>query len=198
MKNETVYADMMRGQLTFPSTAGFKIYPTHHENTHTRLNSGSAVGFTPSGPITLATAANPAPHSTSVMRATWTGNTATATFTIPLAQRDASAYEVLSFRVAQTTAASNPVSGTQDFRVELATGATVKATSAALFDLIPKPYVRPGNIVLHTVLTTVRIPLHTFIMNNNGVTLSNIDTVRLRFNSPTTGDIYVDDVEFSR
>ncbi|RKH45508.1 hypothetical protein [Corallococcus llansteffanensis] len=198
LKNETVYADMMRGQLTFPSTAGFKIYATHHENSHTRLNSGSTAGFTSAGPLTLANASNPAPHSTSVLRATWTGNTATATFTVPVAQRDTTGYEVLSFRVAQTTSASNPASGTQDFRVELATGATVKATSTSLFDVIPKPYVRPGNVVLHTVLTTVRIPLHTFIMNGNGVTLTNIDTVRLRFTSPSTGDIYVDDVEFSR
>ncbi|RKG60749.1 hypothetical protein D7X30_07450 [Corallococcus sp. AB011P] len=200
LRNETVYADMLRGTLEFPSTAGFKIYTTHHEKVHTRLNSGAASAFTPGGAITLSTVVNPSPHQTDVVRANWTAGTATATFTVPVGQRDASAYEVLSFRVAQRVSPLNPATGSQDFRVELVGGGNTKATSTVLFDDIPKPYTHPyvNWGFQHMVLTTVRIPLHTFIMNGNGVTLNNIDTVRLRFNSPSTGDIHVDDVEFSR
>jgi hypothetical protein len=47
-------------------------------------------------------------------------------------------------------------------------------------------------------MTTVRVPLHSFIVNNSGLTLNNVDTIRFRFNNPATGNIYVDDIEFSR
>ena len=48
------------------------------------------------------------------------------------------------------------------------------------------------------LMTTIRVPLHSFIMNNSGVTLNNIDTVRIKFNALTQGEVYVDDIEFSR
>lgn len=197
LKNETVYADMLRGRLVFPSFAGFKLYPIHHENQHSRLVSGNAASFAGSGAIALASVNNPAPHQTQAVRVGWTAGTATATHTVPLAQRDTTGYEVLSFRVAQTTSASNPAIGTQDFRVELVGGGITKGTAVAKFDVIPRPYPHPDGFT-HTVMTTVRVPLHTFIMNNSGLTLNNVDTVRFIFNSPTSGEVYVDDVEFSR
>jgi hypothetical protein len=197
LKNETVYADMMRGRLVFPSFAGFKIYPTHHENQHSRLVSGNAADFVGAGAIALASVNNPAPHQTQVVRVGWTAGTATATRTVPLAQRDTTGHEVVAFRVAQTTSASNPAVGTQDFRIELVGGGITRGTTVAKFDTIPKPYPHPYGFT-HTVLTSVRVPLHTFIMNNSGLPLNNVDTVRFIFNSPTSGEIYVDDVEFSR
>jgi hypothetical protein len=113
-----------------------------------------------------------------------------------MAQRDVSAFEVLSFRVAQTNSVSNPVNGDQDYQVELSGGGNVRATYASNFGRIPKPYDRGGGT--QDVMMTVRVPLHSFIMNNSGVTLNNIDTIRFKFTSPGTGEIYVDDVEFSR
>ena len=117
-------------------------------------------------------------------------------YTVPAGQQDASSFEVLSFRVAQTNSTDNPASGGQDFKVELVGGGKTKATYASKFDPIPKPYNRQGSD--HNVMTTVRIPLHTFIMNKSGVTLENIDTIRFRFSNPSKGEIYVDDIEFSR
>ncbi|MFP2927086.1 hypothetical protein ACLESO_18170 [Pyxidicoccus sp. 3LG] len=197
LKNEVVYGDIFRGRLVYPSYAGFKIYPTHHENTHSRLSSGSAADFVGTGAITLANVANPAPHQTQAVRVGWTAGTATATRTVPLAQRDTTGYEVVAFRVAQTTSASNPATGTQDFRVELTGGGITRGTYAAKFDTIPKPYPHPYG-VFHTVMTSVRVPLHSFIMNSSGLPLNNVDTVRFIFNSPTSGEVYVDDLEFSR
>src|SRR5262249_4495734 len=104
----------------------------------------------------------------------------------------------LSFRVAQTNSGTNPVSGNQDFQVELVSGGTSRAVYASRFGAIPKPYDHPFFVQNHNVMTTIRIPLHSFIMNNSGVDLSNIDTIRIRFMGPTTGEIYVDDIEFSR
>jgi hypothetical protein len=80
--------------------------------------------------------------------------------------------------------------------VELVGGGNTKAVYAGKFDAIPKPYDRVGSD--HNVMTTVRIPLHSFIMNQSGVTLNNLDTIRFKFLSPASGEIYVDDVEFSR
>ncbi|QSQ24388.1 hypothetical protein JY651_05345 [Pyxidicoccus parkwayensis] len=197
LNNETVYADMMRGQLVFPSFAGFKIYPTHHENQHSRLSSGASADFAGAGALTMANVTNPAPHQTQVVRMNWTAGTATATRTVPVAQRDTTGLEVVAFRVARTTSALNPVSGSQDFTVELVGAGITRGTTVAKFDTIPKPYPHPYGFT-HTVLTSVRVPLHSFIMNNSGLPLNNVDTVRFTFNGPNTGEIYVDDVEFSR
>jgi hypothetical protein len=117
-------------------------------------------------------------------------------YAIPGGQQDVSGYEVLSFRVGMTNAGSNPVSGTQDFRVELVSGSNQRSTHAANFDQIPVPYDRPGTD--HNVMTTVRIPLHSFIVNNSNVDLTDIDLIRFKFNHPSQGEIYVDDIEFSR
>jgi hypothetical protein len=192
LRSETVYEDMLRGNLTFPSFAGRKLYSFRHESQHSRLDSGTGAGA--ANASATESTLTPYPHDTSAVRVGWSAGTATYTYTMPAA--DVSSFEVVSFRVAQTTAAPpNPVTGNQEFQVQLQSGATVRATYTGLFDPIPKPYDRPGP---HTIMSTVRIPLHSFIMNNSGLPLTSIDTVVFRFTYPTTGEIYVDDVEFSR
>ncbi len=64
-----------------------------------------------------------------------------------------------------------------------------------------------------TVMTTVRIPLQSFIRNNPSLELDKIDRVEILFSKPhwvdpnlpdtpainsSQGDIYIDDIEFSR
>jgi hypothetical protein len=132
------------------------------------------------------------------MRVNWSGSSAEITYSVPAAQRDVTGFEVFSLRAAQTNAAVNPASGGQDFQVELIGGGHTKATYVGRFGPIPRPYDRPGAGTNQNAMTTVRIPLQAFIMNKSGVTLNNIDTVRLRFSAPSQGEIYVDDIEFSR
>jgi hypothetical protein len=189
---------MLRGRLPFPSTAGYKIYAVRHETSHAKLLSGGVpAGLAAAAGATIASASNPAPHQTSVTRVGWPAGGATVTYTVPGPQVNATGFEVLSFRVAQTTAAANPAGTNQNFQVELVGGGVTRAVYAGQFDVIPPRYPHPnGNT--HTVMTTVRVPLHSFIMNNSGLTLNNVDTIRFRFSFPTTGDLYVDDVEFSR
>ncbi|HUR82112.1 MAG TPA: hypothetical protein VM733_15205 [Thermoanaerobaculia bacterium] len=192
LRSETVYDDMLRGNLTFPSFAGRKVYAFRHESQNSRFETGTGAG-TPNATATESTL-TPYPHDTSAVRVGWSAGNATYTWT--MAATDVSTFEVVSFRVAQSTAAPpNPMSGSQEFQVQLQSGATVRATYTGQFDSIPKPYDRPGP---HTVMSTVRIPLHSFIMNNSGLSLTGIDTVVFRFTNPSTGEIYVDDVEFSR
>jgi hypothetical protein len=202
--SEAVYDDMLRGRLTFPSTAGFKIHHLRHEKQHSKLEDGTGSGAGGGG-ATATTISGPSVHTTQAQRVSWSSSAATLTFSIPAGQRDASSFEVLSFRVAQTNSSLNPASGSQDFKVELVGGGKDKAFYVSRFDDIPKPYDRKrysmGVLVDdtdHNVMTVVRIPLHSFIMNKSGVTLGNIDTVRFRFLNPSQGEIYVDDVEFSR
>jgi hypothetical protein len=196
LKNEIVYEDMLRGKLVFPSFAGRKIYPIRHEKQHSKLERGTAVGAVASGGATIVSVSSPSVHQTQVVRVGWPSGSAQLTYTVPTGQRDVSSYEVLSLRVAQTNAGTNPASGNQDFQIELVGGGQTKATYAGRFGNIPKPYNHSG--VFQNVMTTIRIPLHSFIMNRSGVTLTNIDTLRFRFTSPAQGEIYVDDIEFSR
>jgi hypothetical protein len=195
---ESVYDDLLRGGLIFPSTAGYKIYPIRHETNHTKLLSGPlAAGLVGAGGATLTTVNNPVPHSTTVTRVAWPNSAGTLTYTVPAGQVDASGFEVLAFRVAQTTDPANPAGANQNFQVELVGGGVTRGFYAGQFDIIPPRYTHPEGYP-HTVMTTVRVPLHSFIMNNSGLTLNNVDTIRFRFNNPATGNIYVDDIEFSR
>ena len=195
LKGESVYQDMLRGNLTFPSTAGVKNYPMHHEKIHQKVENGNDNVSSVTG-VAKTSLSGPSIHTTQALRASWSSSTATMEYNIPAAQQDVSGFEVLSFRVGMTNSGVNPVSGTQDFRVELISGANTKSTHAANFDQIPVPYDRPGTN--YNVMTTVRIPLHSFIINNSNVDLTNIDTLRFKFTNPAQGEIYVDDIEFSR
>lgn len=192
--SEVVYEDLLRGQMTFPSTAGRKIYSFRHEKNHLKVDAGTAAG-TASGGATAIVVANPSVHQTQADRLGWSGSGQIYTYT--LAPTDVSGFEVLSFRAAQTNAAVNPATG-QEFEVRLTGGGNNRLTYTGLFDPIPKPYDRglgPNN---QNVMTTVRIPLHSFIMNNSHVDLTAINKVELVFFNPSQGEIYVDDVEFSR
>ncbi len=194
LKNETVYEDMLRGKMIFPSTAGLKVFHSRHEKQHSRKESGSGAGATASG-ATKVPVNGPSVHSSQALQVGWAAAAHQLTYTLPGLQ-DASTFEVLSFRVAQTWNAVNPAAG-QDFQVELVGGGSTKGTYSSRFAPIPPPYDHPYGLN-HAVMTTVRIPLHSFIMNNSGVTLDQIDTIRFKFSNPGQGEIYVDDVEFSR
>ena len=191
---------MLRGQLIFPSTAGFKIYHFRHEKNHSKIENGSGTNIaTPVAPATAATTSSisgPSVHDSQALQVNWSQYTDQLVYTVPVGQQDASAFEVLSFRVAQTNSTDNPVSAGQDFKVELMGGGKNKTTYAAYFGQIPPPYNRSYSD--HNVMTTVRIPLHSFIMNKSGVTLEDIDTIKFKFSNPSKGEIYVDDIEFSR
>jgi hypothetical protein len=195
LKSEVVYEDMLRGRLTFPSTAGYKIYPMRHEKTHLKVENGTGAGAVASSGATVVSVGPVfSVHRTQAIQGGWPSGTAQVTYSIPAT--NASSFQVLSFRVAQTNSATNPVTGNQNFFIELVGGGMTKGTFVGNFGPIPKPYNHSGTF--QNVMTTIRIPLQSFIMNNSGVTLNNIDTVRIRFLSPIQGEIYVDDIEFSR
>lgn len=191
--NEDVYEDMFRGLLVFPSTAGRKIYHFRHEKNHLKLEAGAGAG-TPTTGVTESSVINPSVHATQAVRLNWSAPNTRYTYTFSPGQ-DTSGYEVLAFRAAQTNNTINPTTG-QEFSVKLIGGGNERAVYTGRFDPIPPPYDRSGPN--HNVMTTVRVPLHSFILNNSDVTLTNIDTVEFVFSNPNQGEIYIDDVEFSR
>ena len=196
LNNETVYLDMLRGNLVFPSTAGVNNYNFHHEKNHFVLETGID-SMSGSVGVTKSSVTGPSIHTTQALQVGWNAAGDEFSYTVPMGNRDVTSFEVLSFRVAQTNSGSNPASGSQDFQVELSGGGSTKATYVAKFDAIPKPYNRSGTD--HNVMTSVRIPLHSFIINNSNVDLTDVDAVHFKFNySSTSGEIYVDDIEFSR
>jgi len=190
---EDVYEDMLRGRLVFPSTAGRKIYAFRHEKNHLKLDAGSAAG-TVAGGATAIAVANPSVHQTQADKLNWSGANQSYSYTLP--STDVSGFEVVTFRAAQTNAAVNPGTG-QEFQVRLTGGANNHLTYTGMFDPIPKPYDR-GWANNQNVMTSVRIPLHSFIMNNAPADLTQVSKVELIFVTPNQGEIYVDDVEFSR
>lgn len=191
--NQDVYEDMLRSRLTFPSTSGRKIHHLRHEKNHRKVDAGAGAGTAAAG-TTAVSVSSPSVHATQALRLNWSGPNARYTYTFSPGL-DTSGYEVLAFRAAQTGSAVNPASG-QEFSVRLVGGGKERAVYTGRFNAIPAPYDRPG--FDNNVMTTVRIPLHSFIMNNSGVTLNSIDTVEFLFSNPSQGEIYLDDVEFSR
>mgnify|MGYP006203741819 CR=1 FL=1 len=137
-------------------------------------------------------------HQTSAKRVTWNANGQTLTYS--LAPTDMSGFEVFSFRAAQTNSALNPVTGNVEFEVRLKSGTRTQAVYTGRFFPIPRPYDRPSWPVDQNVMNTVRVPIHSFIITAaiaNRVDLTAIDTVQLTFFT-SQGEIFVDDVEFSR
>lgn len=193
LKNELVYEDMLRGRLTFPSTAGRKIYPIRHEKSHARKESGQGTDAQPVG-LAATTVNGPSVHVTLALDVAWNSSGQTLTYAIPAANNDVSGFEVLSFRVAQSNATTNPSTGGQDFRIDLFGGGRQKATFASRFGEIPSPY--PHGNGAKNVMTTIRIPLHSFIMNRSDVKLDDVEKIVFTFSGD--GEVYVDDIEFSR
>jgi hypothetical protein len=192
-----VYDEMLRSALVFPSTSGFKIYRKHHEAQHRRLIDGSddPPDVVALGGATVESVGN-SPES-GAMEIDWTSNDATVTFHVPASQRDASGFEVLSFRVGLTFDEANAPDMAGTFIVELIGGGVRRLFTTRVFDVFPYPYAHPTGWQ-HVVKTTVRIPLHSFVMNNSEFALNDIQTIRLRFTERVTGQIRLDDFEFSR
>jgi len=195
LTGDTIYENLMRGDMPFPSLSGYKIYYFHHEANNQVLESGAGSGAA-AGAITLSSVAGPSVHSTTALDIEWNANTARYTYNSP-GTIDVTSFEVLSFRASQTQGGLN-AAGDLEFRAVLSDGTDERAIYTGKFDAIPEQYDHPDFASDHSVMTTVRIPLHAFIINNSNVDLTAIDSVELRFSNTSQGEIIIDDIEFSR
>lgn len=196
LQGRVEYLDMLRGTLRFRSIAGFKLYPMHQDQAHVSVELGDGDRALASG-VSAGTLISPSVHMTRALRVDWAGE-GTLSYPLPPELRDLRGYQTLALRVAQTNSPSNPVSVGQDFIVELVGGGRVQAHSVCRFGQVPVPYQLPLLLEPHNVMTTVRLPLASFVMTPSGPPLSSIDTIRLRFRQPLQGELYVDDIELAR
>jgi hypothetical protein len=142
------------------------------------------------------------PHVTSGGQLAWSSSAGVYLSQLPAGARDLSGFAVLNFRVTQTYASAlNPVNQAQDLFVRLTDGGgKSRAIRASTFTDIPYPYVRGFADLIKSAMKSVRIPLESYVIANLGaqdVDLTDVRSISFEFNASTTGEIEIDDIEFS-
>ena len=121
---------------------------------------------------------------------------------VPAIGRDVSGYSNLAFRVTQKyESLQNPAGQVQDFHVRLSdSNGKSRSIRVSSFTDIPYPYVRGFDDLVKSAMKSVRIPLASYTIANAGaqdVDLTNISSVSFEFDATPTGEIEIDDIEFS-
>lgn len=142
------------------------------------------------------------PHDTKGLRVRWDNAGDRLVFTVPVGQRDVSSYPYLSVRIGQRDAsASNPAGMDQDLRLALRDAAgNERAVRVAPFTRLPYPEQRATPSLRKSAMTTVRIPLKSYTIVCAGqpqVNLADVVRVELRFSERATGEIGIDELEFT-
>jgi hypothetical protein len=148
------------------------------------------------------------PHKTSGLVPRWNSSGDRLEFTIPAAHKNASGFQAISFRVTQKydpTGTINPIDADQDFYVLLRDALTnERAVKVSKFGRIPYPFVRgPGwyGNTIKSALCSIRIPLHAFMIECAGaarVDLTQLEKVAFVYQFVSTGEVEIDDVEFTQ
>jgi hypothetical protein len=226
LKNEPQWDGMFKGEWTpsSVSSTGAKFYIQYHDTTVKTVDNfegvvnwqSSTIGGTVSHNGTLPI--NPAedkmsaaviagldpksPHDTQGMKIKWDNFNDKLEFSIPIAHKDVSSYSVLSFRVTQKVdSQDNTVNQSQNLRVALKDGANnERAVRVSPFYDIPFPDYRPNHDHSKSAMLTVRIPLKSYTIVCAGqvqVNLQDVTTLTFLFSEKGTGEIEIDEVEFS-
>jgi hypothetical protein len=161
------------------------------------------------------------PHNTSGFVVRWDNLGDRLEFTVgpnPADSIDLSGFDFLSFRVSQKYDPSgviNPLNADQDFFVLLRDlSGKERQVKAGKFNRIPYPFVRDPILrydyasgtyknvpVIKSALSTVRIPLDAFTIECAGapcVELSQVVKLAFVYQPIATGEIEIDDIEFSK
>ncbi|HYR11396.1 MAG TPA: hypothetical protein VEQ60_26680, partial [Longimicrobium sp.] len=142
------------------------------------------------------------PHDNNGLRLRWDNFGDRLEFTIPAAQKDVSAYTALSFRVSQVVdGVGNPLNQAQNFRVGLKDGANnLREVRVSPFGTVPFPDHRADHSLSKSAMCTIRIPLASYTIVCAGmpqVNLTDVTTLSFVFSEKGTGDIDIDDIEFT-
>ena len=148
-------------------------------------------------------------------------NSSGDTYQSTLNSQDASAFKVLSFRVTQRFGSTrNPANTVQNFSVRLTDSAGEAATLliSSVTD-IPFPFERHDHVALHgplpvsrvrfvdrlpdspdfnkSALKTIRLSLENFVNANTNLNLAALEQLDFIYNQTTSGEIAIDNIEFS-
>ena len=131
--------------------------------------------------------------TTTVLAVGWVEPTAVARSRFPGAGVDATSYDGIRFRIAFPADVRNDRRARQGASVRIvdATGATA---TVDVSDWSPAFARRPGSWVTHSVLNGVRVPLSAF----EGIDLSRVRTVEVRFDRTDSGRALLSDLAFTR
>jgi hypothetical protein len=168
---------------------------------------GGAVSDDATLPVTpsedsLWTVDTSSPHSTAGLLCRWNDLTDHVRFDLPAGQRNVTSFQVVSVRITQKNgSASNPANLPQDIYVTLQSGnGNSRSIRAAAFGEIPYPDQRYYSQYTKSAMRTVRIPLTSFtiaVINTVPVDLTDVVSVTIDFAAHPTGEIEVDNLEFS-
>jgi hypothetical protein len=144
------------------------------------------------------------PHETGGLVVRWDTLGDALEFTIPPPDKDVLTYKFLSFRITQKydeSGAINPVNADQDCYVVLRdTWGNERAIRISKFGRIPYPHVRTNTSLIKSALCTIRIPLHAFTIECAGapkVDLAKLEKITFRYQFVATGEVAIDDLEFT-
>lgn len=142
------------------------------------------------------------PHETAGLLLAWDSIGDTLRYAIPAGSRDVTAYDTVSFRIAQRVdSASNPAGQSQDLRVTLTDGGgQSRAIRVGKLAEILYPDVRGYNQYTKSSMATVRIPLAAYTIHCLGVQdvdLSDVVSIGFEFAEKPAGEIEIDSVEFT-
>jgi hypothetical protein len=151
---------------------------------------------------TLRTLDAHSPHVTSGGTIGWQSSAGIYLSAVPPTARDVSSFGVIAFRITQKYGSpQNRQNQPQDLFVRLTDGSgRSRAIRVSTFTDIPYPYVRGYTDLIKSALKTVRIPLASYVIANLGapdVDLTDLQSVSFEFDADATGEIDIDDIEFS-
>jgi len=151
---------------------------------------------------TMATLDSHTPHQTSGLLLRWDGASDRIRFDLPAGQRDISGFQAVSFRITQKyLSASNPAGIPQDLYLALRDGGGMsRAIRVSRLAEIPPPHERHYSIYTKSAMRTVRIPLAVYkiaVLGTVPIDLTNVENISFEFNANPTGEIEIDNVEFT-
>jgi Chlorophyllase enzyme len=186
-----------------PGTQLLDNFEQHNPNANTLGGAVTGTSLSTLAENALRTLDSHSPHVTSGGNIAWQSTAGIYLSDVPIMAKDVSGFEVLAFRITQKFGSpQNPSSQAQDLFVRLTDGGgKSRAIRVSTFTDIPYPYVRGYADLIKSALKTVRIPLVSYVIANLGaqdVDLTNIQSVSFEFNANSTGEIEIDDIEFSQ
>jgi hypothetical protein len=141
------------------------------------------------------------PHDTGGLRLGWNSAGDQIFFNIPPGQGDVRAFGFLSIRIGKVVGSASNPAGDQNLRVALRDGAgNERQIRAAAFGRILEAAVANETSNTKSAMASLRIPLTAYTVVCAGavqVDLANLTEVKLIFSEIATGDIAVDELEFT-
>lgn len=144
---------------------------------------------------------NQSPHDTGGLRLRWDSAGDQLAFDLPVGQRDVTPFSHLSVRMGKVVGSASNPAGPQNLRIGLRDGSgNERLIRASAFGGIPEIAVANEPANTKSSLSTLRIPLSAYTVVCAGavqVDLTNITQVKLAFTEMPSGEIAVDELEFT-